>query len=367
MNHLKKESGCIAMDFPEQLKSFTARIPKLSESIFTEEATKTALVMPFLSILGYNVFDPTEVIPEFTADHGTKKGEKVDYAVCLNNQPEILIECKALGSDLNNNQASQLFRYYSVTNARVGVLTNGVKYRFFSDLDSPNKMDAKPFYEVDMLNLREKDVNELKRFTKEVFDPNDLTSIAISLKYTNEIIQILQDELNSPSDEFVKFFARHVYNGQITKNVLEKFRYIVKDARNQFINEKINSRLKMAMSETKPEEKVVEADSEDEPENDDGIFTTVEEWEGFYIVRAILRSITDANRVNLRDTKSYCGVLFDNSNRKPICRLRFNSKQKYLGIFDENKKEQKIPINDLSEIYDHADVLKKTVEFYDSA
>ena len=355
------------MDFPEQLKSFTARIPKLSESISTEEATKTALVMPFLGILGYNVFDPTEVIPEFTADHGTKKGEKVDYAVCLNNQPEILIECKTLGSDLNNNQASQLFRYYSVTNARVGVLTNGVKYRFFSDLDSPNKMDNKPFYEVDMLNLRDKDVNELKKFTKEVFDPDDLTSIAISLKYTNEIIQILQDELNSPSDEFVKFFARQVYNGPIKKNVLEKFRYIVKDARNQFINEKINSRLKMAMSETKPDEKAVEVGSEDEPENDDGIFTTVEEWEGFYIVRAILRSITDANRVNLRDTKKYCGILLDDNNRKPVCRLWFNSKQRYLGIFDENKKENRIPINDLSEIYDHADTLRKTIEFYDSA
>lgn len=354
------------MEFQEQLKSFTARIPKLSESISTEEATKTALVMPFLGILGYNVFDPTEVIPEFTADHGTKKGEKVDYAVCLNSQPEILIECKALGSDLNNNQASQLFRYYSVTNARVGVLTNGVKYRFFSDLDSPNKMDDKPFYEVDMLNLRDKDLNELKRFTKEVFDPDDLTSVAISLKYTNEIIQILQDELNSPSDEFVKFFARQVYNGPIKKNVLEKFRFIVKDARTQFINEKINSRLKMAMSDTKPDEKVADNESGEEPETDDGIITTVEEWEGFYIVRAILRSIADANRINIRDTKSYCGVLLDDSNRKPICRLRFNSKQKYLGVFDGNKKETKIPINNLSEIYDHADTLRNIVELYDS-
>ena len=365
MNHLKK-FGCIGMEFQEQLKSFTARIPKLSESISTEEATKTALVMPFLGILGYNVFDPTEVIPEFTADHGTKKGEKVDYAVCLNSQPEILIECKALGSDLNNNQASQLFRYYSVTNARVGVLTNGVKYRFFSDLDSPNKMDDKPFYEVDMLNLRDKDLNELKRFTKEVFDPDDLTSVAISLKYTNEIIQILQDELNSPSDEFVKFFARQVYNGPIKKNVLEKFRFIVKDARTQFINEKINSRLKMAMSDTKPDEKVADNESGEEPETDDGIITTVEEWEGFYIVRAILRSIADANRINIRDTKSYCGVLLDDSNRKPICRLRFNSKQKYLGVFDGNKKETKIPINNLSEIYDHADTLRNIVELYDS-
>lgn len=348
------------MDFPEQLKSFTTRIPKLSESISTEEATKTALVMPFLSILGYNVFDPTEVIPEFTADHGTKKGEKVDYAIFLNNLPAMLIECKSMDSELNNHQASQLFRYYSVTDAKVGVLTNGIVYRFFSDLDSPNKMDDKPFLEVDLLNLKEKNVRDLKRFTKEGFDPDDLTSVAISLKFTNEIMQILQDELNSPSDEFVKFFARQVYGGPIKKNVLERFRTIVKDARNQFINEKINSRLKMAMSDTKPEETVSDA----EPEDDNGIITTVEEWEGFYIVRAILRSVVDSNRVTIRDTKSYCGVLLDDTNRKPICRLRFNSQQKYLGIFDENKKEEKIPIDDLSEIYDHADTLRKTIEYY---
>ena len=349
------------MDFSEKLRSFITRIPKLTESISTEEATKTALVMPFLNISGYNVFDPTEVIPEFTADHGTKKGEKVDYAIVLNNQPMILIECKSVGSELNNQQASQLFRYYSVTNAKVGILTNGIIYRFFSDLDSPNKMDDKPFFEVDLLNLRDKDLRELKRFTKDAFDPDNLTSIAISLKYTNEIMQILQNELNDPSDEFVKFFARQVYNGPIKKNIQDKFRIIVKEARSQFINEKINDRLKMAMSDQKPEEQELK----DEPENNDGIITTEEEWEGFYIVRAILRNVIDSNRVTIRDTKGYCGILLDDNNRKPICRLRFNTSQKYFGIFDENRAEQKISISDISEIYDYADHLRKTIGSYD--
>ena len=349
------------MDSSEQLRSFIARIPKLTESIGTEEATKTALILPFLDILGYNVFDPTEVIPEFTADHGTKKGEKVDYAIILNGQPVILIECKSVGSELNNKQASQLFRYYSVTTAKVGILTNGIIYRFFSDLDSPNKMDEKPFLEIDLLNLKEKDLREIKRFTKDVFDPDDLTSTAITLKYTTEIMQILQEEMNNPSDEFVKFFARKVYDGQIKKNVLDKFRTIVKDARAQFINEKINSRLKMAMSDQKSDEE----DSNGEPEDNNGIITTVEEVEAFYIVRAILRNVVESNRVTMRDTKSYCGILLDDNNRKPICRLYFNTSKKYFSTIDENKKEQKSQLSDLSEIYDFADILRKTIGYYD--
>ena len=349
------------MDSSEQLRSFIARIPKLTESISTEEATKTALILPFLNILGYNIFDPTEVIPEFTADHGTKKGEKVDYAIILNGQPMILIECKSVEAELNNKQASQLFRYYSVTDAKVGILTNGIIYRFFSDLVSPNKMDDKPFLEVDLLNLKEKDLREIKRFTKDVFDPDDLTSTAITLKYTNETMQILQEEMNNPSDEFVKFFARQVYDGPIKKNVLDKFRIIVKEARAQFINEKINSRLKMAMTGPKTEG----PDSNGEPKDNSGIITTVEEMEAFYIVRAILRNVVDSNRVTMRDTKSYCGILLDDNNRKPICRLYFNTSKKYFSTFDENKKEQKSQITDLSKIYDFAEDLRKKIEYYD--
>ncbi|MBP2132260.1 hypothetical protein J2128_000181 [Methanomicrobium sp. W14] len=352
------------MEFSEQIKSLVARIPKLSENVSTEEATKNALIMPLINVLGYNVFDPTEVIPEYTADHGTKKGEKVDYAIVINGEPLILFECKDVNSELSNQQASQLFRYYSVTPAKVGILTNGIIYRFFSDLDSPNKMDDKPFLEINMLNLREKDIQELKRFTKESFDPDDLTSVAISLKYTHEIMNILQEELENPSDDFVRFFAKRVYDRPLKKNTLERFRTIVKDARNQFINEKINNRLKLAMSDHKEEQE--ETSENGTPEEDNGIVTTVEELEAYYIVRGILREIIPANRVSLRDTKGYCGILLDNTNRKPICRLRFNTKQKHLGVFNDNKKEEKIPINDLADLYNYSDSLKNIIKLYDS-
>ncbi len=354
------------MDFGDEIKALATKIPKVSGSICTEEATKNALIMPFLNILGYNVFDPTEVVPEFTADHGTKKGEKVDYAIIKNGKPSILIECKCINTDLNNELASQLFRYFSVTDAKVCILTNGIIYRFYSDLESPNKMDDKPFLEVNLLDIKEPHIAEIKRFTKGSFDPDDLASAAAELKYMKEIKQILADELANPSEEFVKFFAKQVYMGQLKKNVREKFSLLTKKALNQFINDTINERLKSAMAEDAPALKSDDENSSniEEPKDNDSIITTEDELQGYYIVRAILHEIVDPDKVSIRDNKTYCAILFEDNNRKPICRLYFNSKQKYLGIFDENKNMEKAPIEGLKEIYGFSDTFRNTVKVY---
>lgn len=347
------------MDFIDEVKALAARIPNLKDNILTEEATKNALVMPMINVLGYNVFDPTEVIPEFTADHGTKKGEKVDYAIIKDDCPIMLIECKTLGSDLDTNHASQLFRYFNSTCAKVGILTNGTIYRFYSDLEDANKMDDKPFLEIDLLNLKDAQVAELKRFKKERFDIDELESVANELKYTKEIKQILLNEMDKPSDDFVKFFAKQVYNGVLTTNKRDQFTNIVKNAFNQFINDRINERLQFAMSD-KDDVEPIEILDEIEP-IDDGIVTTEEEIEGYHIVKAILRETIAPDRVVMRDTKSYCGILLDNNNRKPICRLRFNTAQKYIGILDDDHKELKTPIEELNDIYKLADEIKAAV------
>lgn len=356
------------MDFIDEIKALAKKIPKHGQNIQTEEATKNALVMPMINILGYNVFDPTEVVPEFTADHGTKKGEKVDYAIFKDGVPIILIECKSIDSDLTPDHASQLFRYFSVTEAKVGILTNGIVYKFFSDLEATNKMDDKPFLEFDLNNIREPLIKELKRFKKEAFDLDELTNVASELKYTKEIKQSLSNELNSPSDDLIKMFATRVYGGRLTPQVREKFSTITKNAFNQFINETINERLQSAMAAENDAPNVEgNPNTEQEDESvtvDDGIVTTEEEMEAFLIVRGILREIVDAQRVVMRDTKSYCGVLFDDNNRKPICRFYFNTKQKYLATVDGDKKESKYPISDLNEVYNFADTLKASVGYY---
>jgi hypothetical protein len=367
------------VDFVDQIKVLAAKIPSLSVNIKTEEATKNALVMPLINILGYNVFDPTEVVPEFTTDYGTKKGEKVDYAIFRDGKPIILIECKNIDADLDTVHASQLFRYFTVSEAKIGILTNGIIYRFFTDIDAPNKMDEKAFLEINLLDIKEPLINELKRFKKESFNADDLASVACDLKYTKEIKLILANEINNPSEEFVKFFAKKVKDGVFTQSVKEKFTIITKNAMNQFINDRINERLKFAMSEdslTSNLKEYVQVSSSNEgkespsPEvlNDspDEIVTTGEELEGYYIIKAILRENLDLKRIAIRDKKSYCGVLLDDNNRKPICRMYFNTKQKYLGFFTDNKNEEKVSIENLNEIYNYAEKLKSTIINYEN-
>lgn len=352
------------MDLIDQLKELSLRIKKIKDTIQTEEATKNALIMPFIQILGYNVFDPTEVTPELIADVGTKKGEKVDYAILMDGKPIMLFECKKSGNDLNLNHASQLFRYFHVTEARFGVLTNGINYRFFTDLEQPNKMDEKPFFEFNVLDFKDTHVEELKKFTKSAFDIELILNTASDLKYTRAIRNVLADWMANPSEDFVRLICAEVLNGKrVTPAIKEQFTQISKNAFNQFISEKINERLKMAME---PSEEL-KKDGASSSQDSDQIITAEEELEGFRIVRAILRESVDPKRIVMRDAKSYCAILLDDNNRRPICRLRFNNTSRLmLGLFDE-KEEKIVSVSDLSDIYQYADQLKKTVLMYNKS
>lgn len=241
------------MEFTERLNALSNKIKQQLDVINTEEATKTAFVMPFIhNVLGYDVFDPSEVTPEFVCDVGTKKGEKIDYAIMKNNDVQILIECKKIGEPLNINHASQLFRYFHVTNARISILTNGQNYKFFTDLDAPNKMDEKPFLEVDLLDIDENIIPELKKLTKSSFDLESIINAAGELKYVSQIKKILHSQLNNPEDDFVKFFASRVYDGILTQKVRESFFNLTKKAASQYINDQVNERLKSAITGITP-------------------------------------------------------------------------------------------------------------------
>lgn len=361
------------MDFIEQLQALGNKVTKMCDLLQTEEATKNALVMPFIGILGYDIFDPTEVIPEFTADVGIKKGEKVDYAIQKDDKIIMLFECKHCGGDLNISHASQLFRYFSVTDARVAVLTNGIVYRFFTDLEAPNKMDEKPFLEANMLELNDGIVSELKKLTKNAFNIDELKTTAGELKYTREIKRLLLEQVENPSDDFVRFFASKVFDGVLTPNRREYFSAITKRSFKQLINERINERLKSAMSggsdvEVEPDQSnstgVDTLSDESEDEKRENIETTPEELEGYYIIKSLLREVVDPNRIAHRDKKSYMGILLDDNNRKPVARLYFNRTQKYVIFFDEERQEEKVPIQDLNDIYQYADKLRRVLDFY---
>jgi predicted type IV restriction endonuclease len=354
------------MDFIDQISALASRVNKQISHIQTEEATKNALILPFINALGYNVFDPLEVVPEFTADLGIKKGEKVDYAIRLDGKLIMLFECKHCGANLDQVHASQLFRYFHTTEARIGVLTNGIVYRFYSDLEQPNRMDERPFMEFNLMDIQESTVDELKKLSKGAFNLEELLSAASELKYTKLIKQYLVQQFNSPSEDFVRLLTKQVYDGIITQSVKEQFTGIVKRAAAQFVNERINDRLKSALrddggqaAEAVPEQQAPIGELE-------RAVTTEEEMEAYRIVRAILRESVDVKRVAPRDVKTYFGVLLDDNNRKPICRLYFNTSQWYIGLFDDKREEQRVPITSLDEIYRHADTLKQTATMYES-
>lgn len=354
------------MEFLESLNALAAKLRQQAGSITTEEATKNAFVMPFIkNVLGYDVFDPTEVVPEFVCDVGTKKGEKIDYAILKGGQIQMLIECKKIGESLSINHASQLFRYFHVTTARISILTNGQVYKFFTDLDAPNKMDEKPFLELNLLDIDEHSVPELNKLTKSTFDVESIISAAGELKYIGQIKREIAAQFATPGDEFLRFFITRVYDGAITARVREQFQPLIEKAIAQYTGDLVNDRLKSAITGVGGSTPVifsavpVEAPTGDVTAIDDEerVVTTQEEMEAYFIVKSIVRPIVEANRIGHRDTQSYFGILLDDNNRKPICRLHFNRAQKYIGILDQDKKETRHAISSLDEIYSHCDAL----------
>lgn len=369
------------MEIQERLSSLGHKITQQGPQIETEEATKNAFVMPFISlVLGYDVFNPNEVVPEFTADVGTKRGEKVDYAIVNEGDVQILIECKKIGDPLHLKHASQLYRYFAVAHARIALLTNGDDYHFYTDLDAPNRMDEKPFLVLKLTDLDQSLVPELKKLTKDAFDLDSIVNAAEELKYIGELKRALSAQFAAPDTEWVKFLTAKVYGGAFTQKVREQFTGLVTKSMKQFLNDRVNDRLKAALGSTaaagltdnasvsgpQASETVAEADLKVSAEHpsEDGIVTTIEELEAFQIVRAIACSEIALSRIFQRDNKSYFSVILDDNNRKPLARLHFNTGQKYLGLFDAEKVETRHPIDTLDEIYGFAEQIRGTVHNY---
>ena len=348
------------MDFNESIKQFLERVEKMKDSVGTEEATKMSLIVPLFQILGYDVFNPSEFCPEYIADVGIKKGEKVDYAILEDGKPNILIECKSCAEQLDKH-SSQLFRYFGTTPAKFGILTNGLIYRFYTDLEESNKMDLVPFLELDMLNLKDSAIVELKKFCKENFDKEKIFSTAEELKYSSLIKNLLSSEFDSPSEDFVRFILNNIYDGQKNQRVIEKFTPVIKKAFSSFVNEIVNNKISSALSDDSDDEPI-QTDIPSEPVSK--IVTTEEEIESFYIVRGMLAEAVPVEDIVHRDTESYFGILYKDNNRKPICRINLDKKNKQLLIPDENKKFERFYINSLNDLYKYKKQLIEVVKRY---
>lgn len=344
------------MDFKDSIKQISERIEKLKENLYTEEATKNALIMPFIASLGYDVFNPLEVLPEMTCDAGTKKGEKIDYAIMKDGEPIMLIECKHWKQDLNLHD-NQLLRYFNVSKAKFGILTNGIIYRFYTDLEAQNKMDEKPFLEINLQDLKDAHIEELKKFHKPYFDVDNILSSANELKYMGELRNAISLEFSNPSPDFVKFFGKQVYDGIFTPKVLEQFTALLKRSISSHISDLISDRLKAAMEK---EDSINHEEKEEEQlkahTEECKIITTEEELQAFYIVKSILKDVVPLERITYRDAQRYFAIFLDDNNRKTICRLYLNlSTVKKIAFLNEDKKEESIYIDTIEDIYKHSD------------
>lgn len=350
------------MELDEKLYSLSERIKQLKENIKTEEATKQSLILPFFQALGYDVFNPLEFVPEFIADVGIKKGEKVDYAILKDAEPIILIEAKPCNDSLAKHD-SQLFRYFGTTAARFAILTNGIIYKFFSDLDQPNVMDKKPFYILDMENLSDQSISYVEKFIKENLDIDNILNTASDLKYLNLTKVAFKELMDNPSDDFVRLILNAgVYDGVKNQKVIDKFKPITKKAMTQVVNEKLSSKFKETLTNGEVENEKNEEIEESVEENK--IVTTLDELNSYAIVKSILRKEVEPQRIYYKDTESYFGILLDNNIRKWILRINLNSRNKHIIIPDENKKGIRYDITIIDDIYQYENEIIEALKRY---
>ena len=346
------------MTFKDEIRQLSNRIADLKPELRTEEATKTAFILPFIKALGYDIFNPSEVEPEMVCDIGMKKGEKIDYAIKREGKPIILIECKHCEESLDGHHG-QLYRYYSTSDAKFAILTNGVEYRFYADLDKNNKMDTRPFSVVSLDAITDAQIEELQRFHKSVFDEEKILGVASELKYLNEIKATLAREIESPSKEFASFVIGEVYEGHRRAKIVEQFTPLIKQAFQSLINERIADRLNAAL---KAEQGNHESDASENIYAAPKVNTTEEEIEAYYIIKAILADTISPDRIHWVDRKDYFVVYIDDKPSNLVCRLFFNYVTlKKIG-FGRGTQERRFIIHSLSDIYTYADQIRQAAK-----
>ena len=330
------------MAFTDDIAKLSEQVRKRIDHIRGEEATKQSLILPFFTSLGYDIYDPTEVKPEYISDAATKKSgqfEKVDYAICLNNSVVILVEAKAVNEKASNHDG-QLRKYFSWTKtAKVGIVTNGTEYRFFTDLRDENLMDAEPFLSFNILNYTTKDIDNLKFFHRDNFDPTAITIHAEDIVYTESITKLVSDLLRNPSEEFISLLLRAAKptDSKITSKLIEKFKPIVKksiqnsllDLMTRSLSQEIQAEPEVYSTET-----LLDPQSESIDTSESKIITTPEELEAFTKIQSFCKS-----EIKYKDTASYFSIHLGNSTWW-FARLYFSSKKKSIIVrlpIDETK------------------------------
>lgn len=312
------------MDIKDSLLQLADKIKKQKVAIQTEEATKNAFIMPMIALLGYDVFDPFEVIPEMDCDL-TQRGDKIDYAIMKDGHPILLIECKHCNQRLDVH-GTQLSKYYAASNARFGVLTNGIEYRFYADLDKRNIMDEKPFLIVNMLDLSDNDIEQMKKFHKSYYNESEILSTAQELQATIQVKNMMEQIFKQPNDEFVRYFVRNLNDGKSTPKLVEQYRPIVKKSIASIIDDIISDRLNIAAKQTD----MVDTTPIDKETNDT---MTQEKHDAYNIVKEL---IGEQGEVSYTNFKGYL-LIWTKYECWWVCRISLKPYSKRICFTTENR------------------------------
>lgn len=214
------------MSLYDALSKISTQVEKQRPLIASEDDTILVSIHPFVRALGYDTQNLAEFRAQFSADAKSTGGEKVDYAILRDGEPIVFIEAKAAYISLNETHWKQLYHYFNAQDVRFGILTNGIEFRFYTDLNKRHIMDKEPMLVLDMLNLDERTVSELGSFTKESFDPQRILDGA----QKRRIADLLARELEQPSNNFVRHFAKQVHSGRLTETDAQKYKQLLREA-----------------------------------------------------------------------------------------------------------------------------------------
>lgn len=291
-----------------------------------EEDTKIAVIQPFINkVLGYNTANLNEVKSEVNTDYGSFK---IDYAIFKDGAPIILIECKKCADILDKKYLNQLKTYYpgiKGAKSKFGILTNGIQYQFYTDIQDENILDSKPFFEFNLLNINDSDIKILSYFNKSE-DINNARQIAEELKKRKDLRNKIEELLEDPPKDFVKFMAKQVGVSFVGESVVKEYTSLIRDVIDEYISDKTNKNLN----------------------------PTNIELEGYYIVKTLLKDIECSGKISFKKTDNSIIILYKDSNEKPICNLYLNDIIKYIGLFQKDV-EKKIVINEIDDIYKYSD------------
>ncbi|EHK4067794.1 endonuclease [Listeria monocytogenes] len=345
-------------NYKNSLNIIIERLETIKRTIKTEEATKITLVLPFFQALNYDIFNPQEFVPDYTADSDIIIGETVDYAIMKDGNPTILINVKPIDKSLQKHD-SQLFSSFGTSNTKIGILTNGDEYLFFTDLDEPNKMDSAPFLSFCLSTIEEKQISELSKFHKDNFNMNSILKATLDLKHMERIRYFLHSEFNSPSKESISFILNSFYTGRKKHSVIKRFSPMIKQSMHQFITDEVNNKLNTALNSSILQNKVTDVTKKDSKLSNDDVVVIKEKIAACTITKLILKDSIDLNRLSYKDNKSHFSVQIDTNNRKWLFRLYTNNTRSYIVFNDRNKTE--LDIIDAIDIYNYKEKMLEVV------